>query len=63
MVAESYAYRFFFWSEGQLLFAERHYHRFDFFLENCSNARNVLLLALSPEFTAVFGTFARYKRP
>ena len=33
------------------------------FLENCNNAKDVLLLALSPEFKAVFGTFARYKQP
>ena len=33
-----------------------------FILENYSNAREVLPLALSPEFTAVFGKFARYKQ-
>ena len=33
------------------------------FLENCSNARDVLLLALSPEYATLFGIFASYKRP
>ena len=62
MIAESYPYHFF-PIEVSCFFCRQTQSSIQFLLENYNNARDVLLLALSPEFTAVFGTLARYKRP
>ena len=63
IITERYPYRFIFFYVEVSYWLQKDIIIDSISLENCSNAREVLLLALSPEFTAVFDTFARYKRP